>query len=79
MGVTMITQRPADLNKKVLSQVDILTVLRMSYPRDLAAATDWIKSEVSPEFAREVGEALPSLPVGTAFRLFGVAGNRSAH
>ena len=67
VGVTMITQRPADLNKKVLSQVDILTVLRMSHPRDLAAATDWIKSEVSPEFAREVGEALPSLPVGTAF------------
>ncbi len=67
VGVTMITQRPADLNKKVLSQVDLLTVLRMSHPRDLAAATDWIKSEVSPEFAREVGEALPSLPVGTAF------------
>ena len=67
VGVTMISQRPADINKKVLSQVDILTVLRMSHPRDLAAATDWIKSEVSPEFAREVGEALPSLPVGTAF------------
>ncbi len=67
VGVTMITQRPADINKKVLSQVDILTVLRMSHPLDIAAATDWIKSEVSPEFAREVGEALPSLPVGTAF------------
>ena len=47
--------------------MDILTVLRMSHPLDIAAATDWIKSEVSPEFAREVGEALPSLPVGTAF------------
>ena len=47
--------------------MDILTVLRMSHPLDVAAATDWIKSEVSPEFAREVGEALPSLPVGTAF------------
>lgn len=67
VGVTMISQRPADINKKVLSQVDILTVLRMSHPLDIAAATDWIKSEVSPEFAREVGEALPSLPVGTAF------------
>ncbi len=67
VGVTMISQRPADINKKVLSQVDILTVLRMSHPLGIAAATDWIKSEVSPEFAREVGEALPSLPVGTAF------------
>ncbi len=67
VGVTMITQRPADINKKVLSQVDILTVLRMSHPLDIASATGWIRSEVSAEFAREVGEALPSLPVGTAF------------
>lgn len=55
VGATMISQRPADINKKVLSQVDILTVLRMCHPLDIAAATDWIKSEVSPEFAREVG------------------------
>ena len=49
VGVTMITQRPADINKKVLSQVDILTVLRMSHPLDIAAATGWIRSEVSLE------------------------------
>jgi len=67
VGVTMITQRPADINKKVLSQVDILTVLRMSHPLDIRAATDWIKSEVSVEFAGEVESALPSLPVGSAF------------
>lgn len=67
VGVTMITQRPADINKKVLSQVDLLTVLRMSHPLDIAAATEWIRSEVSVEFSREVGETLPSLPVGTAF------------
>lgn len=67
LGVTMISQRPADINKKVLSQVDVLTVLRMSHPLDITAATDWIKSEVSPTFAREVGGGLPSLPVGTAF------------
>ena len=67
VGVTMITQRPADINKKVLSQVDILTVLRMSHPLDIKAATDWIKSEVSVEFAGEVESALPSLPVGSAF------------
>ncbi|MBB5061379.1 hypothetical protein HDF16_006115 [Granulicella aggregans] len=67
VGVTMITQRPADINKKVLSQVDILTVLRMSHPLDIKAATDWIKSEVSVEFAGAVESALPSLPVGSAF------------
>lgn len=67
VGFTMITQRPASINKDVLSQVDILTVLRMSHPLDIKAATDWIKSEVSLEFAKEVERELPSLPVGTAF------------
>jgi len=67
IGVTMITQRPADINKKLLSQVDMLTVLRMSHPLDIAAAVEWIKSEVNPKFAEEVKAALPSLPVGTGF------------
>lgn len=67
IGFTMITQRPASMNKDVLSQVDILTVLRMSHPLDIKAATDWIKSEVTVEFAKQVETALPSLPVGTAF------------
>jgi uncharacterized protein len=67
IGFTMITQRPASINKDVLSQVDILTVLRMSHPLDIKAATDWIKSEVSVPFAKEVEVALPSLPVGTAY------------
>ena len=67
VGFTMITQRPQSVNKDVLSQVDMLTVLRMSHPLDIKAATDWIKSEVSVTFAKEVEAALPSLPVGTAF------------
>lgn len=67
VGFTMITQRPASMNKDVLSQVDILTVLRMSHPLDIKAATDWIKSEVSVAFAGDVEKDLPGLPVGTAF------------
>ena len=67
VGFTMITQRPASINKDVLSQVDILTVLRMSHPLDIRAATDWIKSEVTVEFARDVEKDLPGLPVGTAY------------
>lgn len=67
LGFTMITQRPQSINKDVLSQVDILTVLRMSHPLDIKAATDWIKSEVTVDFAKQVEAALPSLPVGTGF------------
>ncbi len=39
----------------------------MSHPPDIATAADWIKANVGPEFAREVADALPALPVGTAF------------
>jgi len=67
IGVTMITQRAQVLNKDVLSQVDILTVLRMSHPLDVKAATDWIASEVDVKFSQEVKTDLPSLPVGTAY------------
>jgi len=52
VGVTMVSKRPADINKKVLSQVDIFAVLRMRHPLDIAARADCTKSEVSPEFAR---------------------------
>lgn len=67
IGFTMISQRTALLNKDVLSQVDLLTVLRMSHPLDIKAVTDWIKSEVGVEFANQVEKALPGLPRGTAF------------
>ena len=67
IGFTMISQRTALLNKDVLSQVDLLTVLRMSHPLDIKAVTDWIASEVSAGFAGEVKSALPGLPIGTAF------------
>ena len=69
IGVTMITQRAQVLNKDVLSQVDILTVLRMSHPLDVKAATDWIASEVDVKFSQEVKTDLPSLPVQKHLRL----------
>lgn len=67
VGVTMITQRSAKINWDVLSQVDILTVLRMGAPNDVKPVVEWLQSETSKEFAAQVRAALPSLPVGTAF------------
>ena len=67
IGCTMITQRAAVISKDVLSQVDILTVLRMSLPHDVAIAVEWIAAEVSPEFSKKVKAELPGLPTGTAF------------
>lgn len=67
VGFTMITQRPASINKDVLSQVDMLTILRMGHPLDIKAATDWLKSETTVEFAKRVEAELPRLPIGVAF------------
>jgi hypothetical protein len=63
----MITQRSAKINWDVLSQVDILTVLRMGAPNDLKPVVEWLQSETSKEFAAQARAELPSLPVGTAF------------
>ena len=67
VGVTMITQRSAKISWDVLSQVDILTVLRMGAPNDIRPVVDWLQSETTREFAAQVKAELPSLPVGTAF------------
>lgn len=74
IGVTMITQRGADLNKKILSQIDTLTVLRMSHPPDIKPAAEWISANVSPAYAEEVTAALPRLSVGDAFICSGPEG-----
>lgn len=76
IGCTMITQRPAVLNKDVLTQVDIITAMRMSHPQDIKPVYDWLASEVDASFAGKVRDALPSLPTGTAYiasSLMGIA------
>jgi len=67
VGFTMISQRSASLSWDVLSQVDILTVLRMSAPHDLRPVQNWLQSETTKEFAAQVYAEQPSLPVGVAF------------
>lgn len=46
IGFTLISQRPAAVNKDVLTQIDNLVVLRMSGPADLKAVTDWFEHNV---------------------------------
>jgi len=67
MGMTLITQRPAVLNKNVLTQVDLLTCLRVSGPQDHKAILAWVELH-GDEARREtmMGE-LASLPKGTAW------------
>jgi len=67
IGCTLITQRPQVLNKNVLSQVDMLTLLRMSHPKDLGAIDDWVAVHADEKEAKRMMTSLPSLPIGDAW------------
>ncbi len=67
IGATLITQRAQVISKDVLSQVDMLTVLRMSHPKDLAAVREWVDVHADPGRSKEMIASLPGLPVGEAW------------
>jgi hypothetical protein len=67
IGVTMITQRPAVLNKDVLTQAEVLVTLRMTGPQDRDAIDAWVDLHGSKDERDALKEALPSLPIGTAW------------
>jgi hypothetical protein len=67
IGCTLITQRPAVLNKDVLTQCEVLTTLRLVHPLDIKAVMEWVNVHADPVQAQEMIDSLPSLPVGTAY------------
>jgi uncharacterized protein len=67
IGCTLVSQRSAVLNKNVLTQAQILVVLRTIAPQDLAAMKAWIEVHGSDEQGAELLGSLPSLPVGDAW------------
>lgn len=67
LGVTLVTQRAAVLNKNVLTQIEVLVALRTISPQDRDAIDEWVKVHGEPGQREELMESLPSLPVGTAW------------
>lgn len=64
LGMTMITQRSASINKSVLTQVQTLITLRTTGPQDRAAIEAWLKyNDQSPKILAE----LPKLANGEAW------------
>lgn len=65
VGSTLITQRPAVVNKNVLSQVNRMMILKTVAPHDLGAIEDWCKP-IIPQHARRVQylAEVPSLKKG---------------
>jgi hypothetical protein len=67
LGCTLVTQRSAALNKDVLTQTEVLIVLRTTHPRDRAPVLEWMKVHATPEQLREVEASLAKLPKGDAW------------
>lgn len=67
IGITMISQRPAVLNKNVLSQADLLIAGRVVGMNDHAALSDWAALYGTKEQLTEFGTSLPKLETGEAW------------
>lgn len=64
IGVTLITQRAAVLNKDVLTQTECLVALRTTSPQDRKAIEGWIDVVADRAERDRVLKSLPSLPIG---------------
>lgn len=62
--VTMITQRPAVINKDVLTQASAIIAMHLIGPQDRDAVMAWIKDQADPEVGKGVIASLPKLKTG---------------
>ncbi len=62
----MLTQRPAVINKNLLSQAETLLAMKMTGPQDRKAIRDWMDAH-DPEKAQAVENDLAKLEVGQAW------------
>lgn len=64
LGMTLITQRSASINKSVLTQVQTLIAMRTTGPQDIAAVREWVKYHQQQE---EILGSLAELKDGEAW------------
>lgn len=67
IGTTIVSQRPARLHKDPYEQTDNLIVHQLVGTNDRKAAEGWVKAQDLSDEAREMLDALPKLPQGTAY------------
>lgn len=66
IGLTLLTQRSARLNKDVAELADVLVAFRTVGPNSVSAVTDWLGDHVPRERHKVIVEQLRQLPVGSA-------------
>ena len=64
LGVTLINQRAATINKDVLTQLDTLIAMRSVGPQDRKALQEWVAAHGVEENFETFMKSLPSLPTG---------------
>lgn len=67
IGVTMISQRAAVINKDCLTQTECLIALQTTSPQDRKAIETWIEAHDIDDQRDEFMKSLASLPVGMAW------------
>lgn len=67
LGVTLISQRAAVINKDVLNLIQTLVVLRTIAPRDREAVREWVSAKATADQEKEFMDSLPSLKTGEAW------------
>lgn len=65
LGVVLLTQRSARLNKDVAELADAMLAFRTVGPNSIEAVTDWLGEHVPKAHINEIIEKLRSLPRGT--------------
>jgi hypothetical protein len=64
LGVTLLNQRAATVNKDVLTQIDTLIAMRSVGPQDRKALQDWVEVHAAEGDFEKFINSLPSLPTG---------------
>ena len=67
LGCALIDQRPATVNKDVLSQIELMVCHAVTSPQDSTALRQWIKQKDSEGREEEFMRDLASLPRGEAW------------
>lgn len=60
-GVTVATQRSAMINKTVLYASGTLVAMQTTSPKDIKTVRDWLEVVSTPDVAKEIVSALPTL------------------
>lgn len=67
LGVMLISQRAATINKNVLTQVELIVAHRMTSPQDRKALKEWIDANADTEHQEVFLKTLASLKKGEAW------------